>query len=44
MSNTTTPPSYFEDFKKKVCECLNVPSSKSHNRFKSNQNHKEVFM
>ena len=44
MQFKRTPPSYFEDFKAKAVECLNVPSSNSHRRFKSNQIHKEVLM
>jgi len=44
MQFKRTPPSYFEDFKTKARECLNVSSSKFHDRFKSNQIHKEVLM
>lgn len=44
MQFKRTPPSYFEDLTTKRRECLNVPSSKFHDRFKSNQIHKEVLM
>lgn len=44
MQFKQTPPSYFEDLTTKACECLTVPSSRFHDRFKSIKIHMEVLM